>query len=136
MIDVAYIGLGSNMGDRQVALAHARRAIAAIPLTTTIGESSIEETDPIGPVDQERFLNQMVAVRTQLSPQELLKALQDIEALAGRTRQVRWGPRPIDLDIVSFDHHVVHDPDLHVPHRELPNRGFWQRELAELRGVE
>ena len=66
----------------------------------------------------------------------LLKQLQDIEALAGRTRHVRWGPRPIDLDIVLFDHHVVHDPDLHVPHPELPNRAFWQRELAELRGLE
>jgi 2-amino-4-hydroxy-6-hydroxymethyldihydropteridine diphosphokinase len=124
------------MGDRRHELARARQAIAAIPLTTTIGESSIEETDPIGPVAQERFLNQMVAVRTQLSPHELLKALQDIEALAGRTRHVRWGPRPIDLDIVLFDHRVVHDPDLHVPHPELPNRAFWQRELAELRGLE
>jgi 2-amino-4-hydroxy-6-hydroxymethyldihydropteridine diphosphokinase len=135
VIDVAYIALGSNIGDRHRELARAREAIAALPRTRVLAESSIEETDPIGPVAQEPFLNQMLAVETELTPHELLARLQDIERLAGRTRHTRWGPRTLDLDIVCFDRHVVHDPDLHVPHPELPNRAFWQRELAELRGT-
>jgi 2-amino-4-hydroxy-6-hydroxymethyldihydropteridine diphosphokinase len=136
MLDVAYVALGSNLGDRDVHLSRARAAIGAIPNCQIVGESSIEETAPIGPIGQGPYLNQMVAVQTSLAPHELLKRLLDIEQLEGRTRGVRWGPRTIDLDIVCFDHQAVHDPNLRVPHPELSNRGFWQRELAELRGTQ
>ena len=136
MIDVAYIALGTNLGDRHAYLSRARAALAALPRSRVLSESSIEETAPIGILDQPRFLNQMIALETTLSPHELLAMLQDIERREGRTRSLRWGPRTIDLDIVCFDRQVVHDPDLHVPHPELPNRDFWQRELAELRGEE
>jgi 2-amino-4-hydroxy-6-hydroxymethyldihydropteridine diphosphokinase len=135
MIDVAYVSLGSNMGDRAAYLARARRALAAIPGSHVVGESSIEETDPLGGLAQDKYLNQMIALETSLSPRELLKHLQDIELIEGRTRHERWASRTLDLDIVCFERQVVREPDLEVPHRELPHRDFWQRELAELRGV-
>jgi len=133
MRDVAYIALGSNIGDRDAELKRAREAIAALPDTDLIAQSTIEETAPLGPIDQPLFLNQMVAVRTSLAPMALLRSLQAIEVRAGRIREVRWGPRTLDLDIVSFEHQTVREPGLTVPHPELANREFWQRELAELR---
>jgi 2-amino-4-hydroxy-6-hydroxymethyldihydropteridine diphosphokinase len=75
----------------------------------------------------------MVAVETTLSPRELLTRLQAIESSEGRVRRKRWGPRTLDLDIVCFDRQSVDEPDLQVPHTELPRRSFWQRELDELR---
>lgn len=135
MIDVAYIALGSNIGDRQAHLARGRAGIAAIPHCRVLAESTIEETAPLGGMAQDPYLNQMVSVQTTLAPHELLAHLQEIEAREGRVRHARWAPRTLDLDIVCFDEQVVHDPDLHVPHPELPNRGFWQRELDELRSV-
>ncbi len=134
MKDIAYVALGSNLGKREVFLADARAAIAAIPRTTVLAETEVEETAPIGPVAQDPFLNQMIAVETDLSPADLLDALQAIERSAGRTRTERWGPRTLDLDIVLFEKQSVSEPQLTVPHPELPNRGFWQRELAQLRG--
>ena len=136
MIDVAYIALGSNVGDRHAYLARARAAIGSRSRTLIVGESSIEETAPIGPVAQGPYLNQMVAVETSLTPHELLAELQAIEAREGRVRAERWGPRTLDLDIVRFRDQVVDDADLRVPHPELPNRDFWQRELVELGVIE
>jgi 2-amino-4-hydroxy-6-hydroxymethyldihydropteridine diphosphokinase len=130
--DVAYIALGSNLGDRAEHLARARAAIGALPSTAVLAESSIEETAPIGPIAQPAYLNQMLAVETTLAPTELLDALRRIETAAGRVRRERWGPRTLDLDIVRFDEQTVNTPQLTVPHPELPRRGFWQRELAEL----
>ena len=130
--DIAYIALGSNIGDRNAHLARARAAIAMIPKTRIIGESTAEETTPIGPVEQGPFLNQMVAVETSLAPHDLLAALQSIEAREGRVRDERWGPRTLDLDIVRFERQTIDEPSLRVPHPELPNRDFWQRELDEL----
>jgi 2-amino-4-hydroxy-6-hydroxymethyldihydropteridine diphosphokinase len=134
--DVAYIALGSNLGDRAMHLASARAALAALPRSRMIGASAIEETAPIGPVAQGPFLNQMIALETELGPRELLAALQAIEERGGRVRDVRWGPRSIDLDIVTMRGHRSDDPWCRVPHPELPNRDFWQRELAELRAME
>ena len=133
--DIAYIALGSNLGDRAAHLARARSAIAALPESRIIAESSIEETPPIGPAAQGAFLNQMVAVETALSPSDLLRELQMIEHREGRERTMRWGPRTLDLDIVRFERQTVDEPSLTVPHPELHNRDFWRRELAEL-GVE
>jgi 2-amino-4-hydroxy-6-hydroxymethyldihydropteridine diphosphokinase len=133
MRDVAYIALGSNIGDREGYLSRARKALAALPQTRIIGESTIEETAPLGDVVQPAYLNQMVAVETALEPHELLSHLQRIEASEGRVRDVRWGPRTLDLDIVCFERQSVNDSTLNVPHPELVNRPFWQRELAELR---
>ena len=135
MFDVAFVALGSNLGDRTAILANARAALARLPKTRIIGESSVEETEPLGPVEQPRFLNQMLALETGLSPRELLEHLLAIERAAGRTRGVRWGPRTLDLDIVRYAKQTVSDPDLRVQHPELPNRPFWQRELAELNAI-
>jgi 2-amino-4-hydroxy-6-hydroxymethyldihydropteridine diphosphokinase len=110
MIDVAYIALGSNVGDRHAYLARARAAIGSLSRTLIVGESSIEETAPIGPVAQGPYLNQMVAVETSLSPHELLAELQAIETREGRVRAERWGPRTLDLDIVRFRDQVVMTP--------------------------
>ncbi|HJU65540.1 MAG TPA: 2-amino-4-hydroxy-6-hydroxymethyldihydropteridine diphosphokinase [Gemmatimonadaceae bacterium] len=133
--DIAYIALGSNVGDRQAHLANARAALAALPESRLLAQSSVDETEPLGPVSQPPFLNQMVALETALAPRRLLAALHAIERAEGRVRRVRWGPRELDLDIVCFERQMVSEPDLVVPHPELPNRSFWQRELLELRGA-
>jgi 2-amino-4-hydroxy-6-hydroxymethyldihydropteridine diphosphokinase len=134
MRDIAYIALGSNLGDREEHLERARSALAALPGTRLLRASSVEETAPVGDVPQGPYLNQMVAIETDLAPRELLERLHEIERSAGRVRGARWGPRTLDLDIVMFDGQTVNEPDLLVPHPEIPNRDFWQRELAELRG--
>jgi 2-amino-4-hydroxy-6-hydroxymethyldihydropteridine diphosphokinase len=133
--DVAYIALGSNLGRREVFLAEARTAIAALQNTSVLAETEVIETVPIGPVAQGPYLNQMIAVQTELSPRQLLSGLQEIERNAGRTRSERWGPRTLDLDIVLFENQSADEPGLTVPHPELPNRSFWQRELAQLRAA-
>ena len=133
MRDVAYIALGSNLGQREVFLAQARRAIADLATTRVLGLTDAEETAPIGPVAQGPFLNQMIAIETELSPQDLLAELKRIEIDAGRVRIARWGPRTLDLDIVLFEKQSVREPGLTVPHPELSNRDFWLRELAALR---
>lgn len=134
MRDIAYIALGSNLGDREDHLEHARSALAALPGTRLLRASSVEETAPLGEVPQGPYLNQMVAIETELAPRELLDRLHEIERSAGRLRGVRWGPRTLDLDIVMFDRQTVNEPDLLVPHPQISNRGFWRRELAELQG--
>ena len=132
MVDVAYIALGSNIGDRHARLAEARQALAALPSSRLVASSTIEETEPLGPQAQGAYLNQMVALETGLAPSDLLSALHAIERAAGRERRERWGPRTLDLDIVLFARQRVSEPGLTVPHPELPNRVFWQRELSEL----
>ena len=130
----AYIALGSNVGDRGAHLAHARARLAALPKTRLIGVSSVEETAPLGPVAQPPYLNQMVLLETTLTPAELLAQCRAIEGERGRERRERWGPRTLDLDIVRYGARSVHEADLTIPHPELPNRDFWQREIAELEG--
>lgn len=132
MTDTAYIALGSNVGEREEHLAAARRALAELAGVVVIAESEIEETEPLGGLPQGNFLNQMIAIRTELNPHALLSHLQRIERDGGRVRDERWGPRTIDLDIVGMDGVMCNDPDLALPHPELCNRGFWRRELAEL----
>ena len=135
MKDVAYVALGSNLGQREVFLAEARRSIAQLPKTRILGETAVEETAPIGPVQQGPFLNQMIAIETELSPQTLLRELLDIEKKAGRVRETKWGPRTLDLDIVLFEKQSISEPDLVIPHPQLSNRPFWLRELTELRSA-
>lgn len=132
MRDVAYIALGSNLGDRERYLALGRRGIAELPRTTVLAVTAPEETDPIGPPGQGRYLNQMIAIDTELGPHELLRALQQIEQRAGRVRAERWSSRTLDLDIVKFARQTISDAALVVPHPALAQRDFWQRELATL----
>lgn len=129
--ELAYVALGSNLGDRAAYLAHARRLLADLPTTDIVATTVVEETAPIGP-PQPSYLNQMVLLSTGLSPRALLTACQAIEEAAGRERAHRWGPRTLDVDIVRYGDRAIDEPDLKVPHPELPHREFWQREVAEL----
>ena len=132
MRDVAYVALGSNLGDREQHLSVARDEIGRLPKTKVLAMTPPEETLPFGPPDQGPYLNQMLAIDTELEPHALLEALQAIEQRAGRVRKERWGPRTLDLDIVKFARQVVADDTLVVPHPGLRDRDFWQRELAAL----
>lgn len=127
-----FVALGSNVGERELYLATARTALAALSGTEIIAMTDIEETEPIGPEGQDSYLNQMVVLRTTLEPEQLLRELQRIERENGRVRGERWGPRTLDLDIVRFGNRRLHSPALVLPHPELPNRSFWRRQLAQL----
>lgn len=133
MSEIAYIALGSNLGDRRAYLSDARQAIDAIPGCRVVAASTVEETPPLGGLDQPPYLNQMLAVETTLDPDTLLARLRRIENEAGRVRADRWASRTLDLDIVLFDDRVVTRSDLTIPHPGLADRAFWRRELAELR---
>lgn len=128
----AFVALGSNVGDRQAALAFARARLAELPGTELVATSEVQETEPLGATVQGPFLNQMVLLRTSLPPHRLLQLCQQIEQKAGRVRRERWGPRTLDLDIVRYGERRIDTPDLRIPHPELPNRPFWLDELVEL----
>ncbi|HYL29872.1 MAG TPA: 2-amino-4-hydroxy-6-hydroxymethyldihydropteridine diphosphokinase [Gemmatimonadales bacterium] len=127
-----FVALGSNVGDRAGHLAAAREALGRLPATRLVAASGVEETAPLDGMAQPPYLNQMVLLDTELEPHALLAALQAIERARGRVRTTRWGPRTLDLDIVAYGDRQVRDPDLVIPHPELPRREFWQRELSEL----
>lgn len=124
--------MGSNLGDRAAHLAHARSRLGSLPDTHVVAVSQVEETTPLGPVAQPPYLNQMVLLETALDPAALLRYCRAIEAERGRERRERWGPRTLDLDIVRYGAKTVKTRDLTIPHPELANRDFWQREIAEL----
>lgn len=132
----AYVALGSNLGNREEHLAAARAALDALPRTRLVAASAVEETAPLGAMDQPPYLNQMVLLETALEPRALLAACQAIERSRGRVRTERWGARTLDLDIVRFGHRRMDDPDLIIPHPGLSQRDFWTRELAELEAHE
>ena len=132
----AYIALGSNLGDREEHLAAARAALAALPATRLVAASVVEETQPLAGMNQPPYLNQMVLLETSLEPRALLAACQAIERSRGRVRTEHWGARTLDLDIVRYGGRRIADPDLIIPHPELPNRDFWIRELADLEAHE
>ncbi len=131
-MDLAFIALGSNVGDRHGHLSAARRAIAALPDTFIVAESDVEETEPLGGRQQEKYLNQMLAVRTALEPMRLLSELQGIEAANGRIRGERWESRTLDLDIVAYGDTTLATAQLTLPHPGLPERDFWRRQIAQL----
>ena len=130
-----FVALGSNVGDRAAHLAFARDRLAVLPGTRVVAMSQVEETAPLGPIPQGPYLNQMALLETELGPRDVLLGLLEIERERGRDRDVRWGPRTLDLDIVRYGDWVVSEPGLTIPHPELPNRDFWLRELAELEAL-
>jgi 2-amino-4-hydroxy-6-hydroxymethyldihydropteridine diphosphokinase len=133
--DLAFVALGSNLGDRAAYLAAARSALSLLPASRLRAASAVEETAPFGPAAQGPYLNQMVAIQTSLPPLVLLAELQRIERSLGRVRRGRWGPRTIDLDLVRMDAIEMRSPTLLLPHPGLPARDFWRRELAELEAL-
>jgi 2-amino-4-hydroxy-6-hydroxymethyldihydropteridine diphosphokinase len=128
----AYIGLGANIGEREQTLRRAVSLLAATDRVDVVRVSELRETDPVGVVDQPRFLNGAVALETTLEPHELLETLLRIERELGRIRGERWGPRAIDLDLLLYGDDVVDEPGLRVPHPRLHERRFALEPLVEL----
>lgn len=131
MAETAYLGLGSNLGDRLENLRSAVRLIASARGVTVRRSSRVYETEPVGP-RQPPFLNAVVEVRTDLDPRGLLEACRAVEDELGRVRAERWGPRTIDVDLLSFDELTLDEPDLVVPHPRMHERGFVLVPLLEL----
>ena len=123
----AFLGLGSNLGDRREQL---RSAVDSLPGVVAV--SDVYETDPVGGPDQGRFLNLVVELDTDLAPHALLGLCHRIESAAGRVRDVRWGPRTLDVDILWMDGVSIDDPDLTIPHPRMRERRFVLEPLAEL----
>ena len=128
----AYLSLGSNLGDRYENLARAIGLLDEYDEIELESCSSIYETDPVGYVDQERFLNMVISIRTALSPFELLKVCQEIEQKLGRKRLVKWGPRSIDLDILLYNQENIETEQLTVPHPRMLERAFVLIPLLEI----
>lgn len=127
---VAYLGLGSNLGDR---LANLRMALRLLALAVSVrAVSPLYETEPVGVTEQPPFYNAVCCVESRLTPRDLLGRLKEIERRIGRTAGLRWGPRPIDLDILLYGDAIVKEPDLEVPHPRLAERAFVLAPLAEL----
>lgn len=127
----AWLALGSNLGDREKYLRATRQALEREGIEL-IRESPVAETEPVGVVDQPRFLNQVIEVETVLEPRPLLDIIKRLEAELGRKARQRWGPREIDIDILRYDERTVNEPGLRIPHPELGNRPFLQALLAKV----
>jgi 2-amino-4-hydroxy-6-hydroxymethyldihydropteridine diphosphokinase len=123
----AFLGLGSNLGDRR---AHLRAAVDA--LDDLVGVSTLFETDPVGGPEQGPYLNLVVELDTERSPRELLSLARRLEAGARRAREVRWGPRTLDVDVLWVDGVTVDEPDLVVPHPRMWTRRFVLAPLRDL----
>ena len=132
MVTRAYIGLGANLGPREVTILRAVDLLAAADGVSVVEVSQLRESDPVGVADQPMFLNGVVAVDTTLGARVLLETLLAIERELGRERGERWGPRTIDLDLLVFGDEVVDEPGLTVPHPRLAERRFALEPLAEL----
>ncbi len=128
----AFVGLGSNLGEREALIRLALDDLARVPETRLVRASSLYDTEPVGEVDQPNFLNAVAQVETDLSARQLLWNLLLIEKRLGRVRTQRWGPRTIDLDLLLFGSRVIEEPDLIVPHPELIRRSFVLVPLVEL----
>jgi 2-amino-4-hydroxy-6-hydroxymethyldihydropteridine diphosphokinase len=128
----AFVGIGSNLGDREGQLRSARKLLAAEDGIEVVAVSRLRDTEPMGPVEQPRFLNGAVRLVTELSPRELLERLLAIEQRLGRVRTEPFGPRTIDLDLLVYGDEVVEEPGLTVPHARLHERRFALEPLAEL----
>ncbi|HXM51848.1 MAG TPA: dihydropteroate synthase [Candidatus Binatus sp.] len=126
-----WLALGSNLGDRAGYLEAARAALPRAGITV-VKASRVAETDPVGVRDQPRFLNQVLEVETSLEPRPLLDAVKNLEQELGRTTSQRWGPREIDIDILTYDGRTVDEVGLHIPHAELQNRPFLLKLLEDL----
>jgi 2-amino-4-hydroxy-6-hydroxymethyldihydropteridine diphosphokinase len=128
----AFLGLGSNLGDRLATLQRAIDLLAAEPGISVRRTSRVWETDPVGGLEQPDFLNVVAQIDTALEPHDLLETVNRIEAALGRTRDIRWGPRTIDIDILLIDGLTIHDERLTVPHPRLHERAFVVMPLLEL----
>jgi 2-amino-4-hydroxy-6-hydroxymethyldihydropteridine diphosphokinase len=129
---VVYLGLGSNLGDREANLKEAVRRLSATPGIRLLRVSTFIRTAPWGVTDQPEFLNGVAAVETTLSPEEILRVSKAIERQMGRLPGPRWGPRLIDIDLLLYDRLSLQTADLTLPHPELMNRPFVREPLKEI----
>lgn len=127
-----FLGLGSNLGEREKFLNRAVGELKKLHDTKIVWASSVYETDPVGKTDQPKFLNAAVELETQLEPKQLHADTRDIESRLGRTATERWGPREIDIDILLYDGLVYADEEVTVPHPEMERRKFVLVPLREI----
>jgi 2-amino-4-hydroxy-6-hydroxymethyldihydropteridine diphosphokinase len=129
---LAYIGLGSNIEDREFHLIEAIRQLNLHPDITVIRCSTIYETDPVGYTEQAAFLNMVICIETELTAVLLFDYMLEVELKLGRTRDIRWGPRTIDLDLLLFGDLLINTPELLVPHPRMKERAFVLIPLLEI----
>jgi 2-amino-4-hydroxy-6-hydroxymethyldihydropteridine diphosphokinase len=131
-MSLAYIGLGSNLGDRRDNLARACAELLKSRDIKLLEQSSIEETEPVDYLSQPLFLNQIILIETAISPEKLLQVLKLIEKKFGRKKTIPKGPRIIDLDILLYDDFIFNSASLKIPHPEIKNRTFVLKHLIEI----
>ena len=129
---ICFLGIGSNLGDRRENIRKALKEISALKNTKIIKVSKIIETEPVGGPAQGRFLNAAIKLETDILPITLLKELKKIERKLGRTRQVRNGPRTIDLDILFYADKIIKRKELTIPHPRIFEREFVLKPLSEI----
>lgn len=129
---IAYIGIGSNVGDKVSQCEKAISEIVKVDRHKLLAKSSLFKTQPIGYTSQDWFVNGVIKIETDLEPFDLLRALKVIESHLGRKETFRWGPRAIDLDILIFDEKEIHTEELQIPHPLIHERQFVLIPLAEI----
>ena len=132
MENTAFIALGSNIGNRYDNITSAIKLLTSHPDIKLVNYSSIYETDPVGYEDQDLFLNMVIEIQTVLSAMELLDICLKTELDLGRKRKIRWGPRTIDLDILTFNQENIETEKLTVPHPRMVERAFVMAPLVEI----
>jgi len=132
MRHIAYIGVGSNLGDKVHQCEQGLREILRVDRHRLLARSSFYKTQPLGVLDQDWFVNAATKIETDLEPHELLRALREIESRLGRRETFRWGPRAIDLDILFFDEETIQTGELIIPHPHLQERQFVLIPLVEI----
>ncbi len=130
----AFVGVGSNMGASADNCEKAIRLLHAPPKMHVVARSCLYESEPVGEINQDWFINAVVTLKTSLAPIALLNALLKIEIDLGRERREKWGPRIIDLDLLTYENRVIHSADLILPHPEMANRRFVLLPLSEFAG--
>lgn len=130
---LAYIGLGSNLQEPRRQVASALKELSYLPYSRLVAKSSLYQSDPMGPADQPDYINAVAAIETNLTPLALLDALLAIERRHGRIRgATRWGPRTLDLDILTYGDQSIVEPRITVPHSGIAERAFVLLPLAEI----
>jgi 2-amino-4-hydroxy-6-hydroxymethyldihydropteridine diphosphokinase len=129
---ICFLGLGSNLGKRSEFIADAINRIAQLPDTELLKKSSELETRPVGYLQQPDFINCVIKLKTDLNPEELLQAISVSENEMGRKREIHWGPRNIDIDILLYNNKIIDLPHLSIPHKELHKRMFVLKPLMEI----
>src|SRR5437763_6538942 len=131
-MEIAYLGLGSNLGDRGARLKAGVEAVDRLESTRVVRQSPVYESEPWGPVEQPDYLNMVVEISTELSAEELLRLSKEIEKAQGRVPTERWGPRSLDIDILLYGDRHIRSEALTVPHPRMWERAFVLRPLADI----